>query len=335
MQMTETNNESDTVTLPLAVRKRMEKIRQMESQLQEPSEDEVVEPAAALAVEPNVTTESASEPVKLNPSEYDFAATDLLEAPAHKMSDPVYWRHRASAMQGMFRVEQKRLKDLIAARDGRISELENEVVKLQAEKPVVEAEIDLSKFFTPEQLDDVGEDHAKFLIKTAMAAARETVQDQIAKHIEPQRQSQKDAEQERRNSEWNSFLERLTSLVPNWQVIDESDAWKMWLAQIDDASGFERQELLNKATNNRDERRTAALFNSFLAAQGGKRVDVPAEPPIVPRGDVAGSNGGQPTSGVMPLKPGEAKDYYTRKARGKTTPEEDALFDKRLNLTYG
>ncbi len=336
MHSVESNVESD-VQLPTALRKRMERIRKMQEDEKEERTEEVQDiqnPAPEVISDGEKVTEPVVVTSPVVP-EFNFASADLLDAPAQKVNDPVYWRHRASAMQGMFRAEQKRLKDIIAARDSRIGELEAEVVKLQAEKPAVEPAIDLSKFFTPDQLDDIGEDHAKFLIKTAMAAARETVQDQIAKHIEPQRKAQQDTEQERKNAEWNSFLERLTALVPNWQVINESDAWKLWLSRVDDVSGFERQELLDRATDRRDDKRTAALFNAFLQSQGGERVDVSDAPPVVPKGNAAGAGGGQQSSALMPLKPGEAKDYYTRKARNKTTEEEDALFKKRLLLTYG
>lgn len=325
------NNESlyDSDTqVPRQVRERAERARK----LMEAEEVVIDDPNEEAAGEPQVLTETVNQPAVA--PEFDFAASNLLDAPAQKMTDPVYWRHRASAMQGMFKVEQDRLKGIIAARDGRIRELELEVSKLQVAKPVVEADIDLTKFFTPEQIDTYGEEHAMAMAKAAQVAARDLIQQQIIAPKEEQHKRQKDAEAEAAKTEFDAFLGRLTALVPNWRVIDAQDSWKKWLADKDAMTLMQRQDTLDYHIDRRNESGCAKMFNEFLASFGGERVNVPENPPMTPKGGAAGSTGQNAQPALRPLQPGEAKEYYKQKALGRTTAAQDEEFDKRLKLAY-
>lgn len=60
-----------------------------------------------------------------------------------------------------------------------------------------------------------------------------------------------------------TFMQALTSLVPDWAAINQNPAWVQWLRQIDPIFGTTRQKALDAASEATDAQRVAAIFNAY------------------------------------------------------------------------
>ena len=87
-----------------------------------------------------------------------------------------YWHQRFKVVDGMFRKDRTKHHDEIAAREARIAELEGEVARLKttgaSETP---AAVDLSEFYTPEEIEALGEEQARANATAALKAAQKQV----------------------------------------------------------------------------------------------------------------------------------------------------------------
>jgi hypothetical protein len=59
------------------------------------------------------------------------------------------------------------------------------------------------------------------------------------------------------------FYALLTKLVPDWEEINESDEWKLWLEERDPIYGARRQDALESAHSTNDAQRVANVFSAF------------------------------------------------------------------------
>lgn len=64
------------------------------------------------------------------------------------------------------------------------------------------------------------------------------------------------------------FLSNLTSLVPNWEKVNQDAKFHEWLLETDRLSGLQRQTYLEHAQNNMDVKRVASFFEEFAAISG-------------------------------------------------------------------
>lgn len=69
-------------------------------------------------------------------------------------------------------------------------------------------------------------------------------------------------------STWNEFTSALTGAVNDWQAINASQDWLVWLGQPDPMSGVKRDDLLRNATASYDVQRTANIINAFKQEKG-------------------------------------------------------------------
>lgn len=64
------------------------------------------------------------------------------------------------------------------------------------------------------------------------------------------------------------FYDELTSLVPQWRVINDDERFKDWLREVDHLTGLDRQVFLVEAHRNRDAVRVAGFFNTWNNSDG-------------------------------------------------------------------
>ncbi len=318
MQTTDTNIESD-VSVPRQVRERAERARQL---LQPESDQSVVTP------EPQSAAPESAPPAATQP---DIpTGPDLLEAAPGKENDPAYWRHRASAINGFWKADKTRFLGQIDTLKKQVSDQALKIAQLEAAKPVTTEDIDLTAYFSPEQIEELGEAQCKAVAETARKMATQTVQAQVKALVEPLQQERADEAKRAQEAREAEFFAALTELFPNWQAVDADDRWKAWLRQMDSATGFERQDLLERAMSRGDAPRVAGMLNQFMDTLG-QATPVPPEPPVVPAGSAAGVGGGSPATAVTsyPTR-AEIKAFYTRAAQNKVTAEERRQFDARV-----
>lgn len=305
--------QAETVTqnetpLPRAVRERAERAQQLLDEAKKPQGDAPAEPVSQTAPE--------APPVE--------QPTDPRE------NDPAYWRQRFSVVSGILKRERE---DRKAENDRHFQEMQTlsqRVAQLEAAKPVP-ADVDLTAFFTQEQIEEFGEEQCKAMARAATAAARTELQTHIDAAVKPlheEAQRTKERSLQERKAE---FEERLAEAVPNYQQIDTDPRWLEWLAEVDASTGLERQELLTRHVQRFDAQRAAGMFKAFLGDAGAAPASAP--PPVAPAASAAPAVDAPPVASTKGYpSQAEIRDYYKRAALGKVSDAEVKEFEARLRL---
>lgn len=280
-------------------------------------------------------TPSAQPPVvAADPSAVQPTPATAEPAPDPRHSDPNYWRLRFESFQGRFRVREDEHKAAVAALRQRVAELE-EQVRLST-SPSTPTEVNLSEFFTPEQIKELGEDDAKTIAQAAMKAALKTAQDAVNAELEPLRAERKADAEEAGKQRIRAFEEKLEERIPNYRDIDKEPGWIAWLTELNE-DDEQRQAVLDRHCAALNAPAVAKMFETYLATK--KR---PA-PPVAPAGTGAAPSGDPPAVPMTVAGQGyptkaEIKDFYTRSAIkkpgqfGYVTDKERAEFEARLKL---
>lgn len=240
-------------------------------------------------------------------------------------TDPEYWKHRFSVTNGILRKEREDRKAQVVELTQRINELTTE---LQAARDSVSTSspIDLGEYFTPEQIEEMGEPAALAMATTIKKHVRSEITKAVKTQVEPLRAAKENEAADQQRDRMNAFTDRLAELVPNYVEIDSTDEWKAWLMEEND-DGIERQEVLNKHIKVLNADRVAGMFKAYLAPK------TRPSPPITPSGTGAIPSAAiakqSPTSRPTPA---EVKDFFKRASLNKVTAQERARFEERMAL---
>lgn len=247
-------------------------------------------------------------------------------------SDPLYWKHRFEATAGRLRVREDEHRAEVQELRRQMTELQEQVRSLQATQPSAPAEIDLTEFFSAEQIKEIGEDDARSIAQAALTAANKQARKVIEEQVKPLVDQRKADAEEILRQRKTAFVDTLEEQIPNYAEIDKSENWLAWLAEEDPDTGEVRQVTLDRHVGALNALKTAAMFRKYL-----KTLEVP-QPPVAPSGSGA-APGAEPPPGVgaearYPTS-AEKQDYFKRAKLGKVTDAERAKFEARLKLTAG
>jgi len=314
--------------LPRAIVRQSERVAQIVAESQTPGPSDATPPAS---------NEPAIVPVEPSPPAPQIAAAPPADP---RESDPDYWKQRYLVTQGI--VERERRDRVARERElqRETDQLRNELRTAQQAQPTAPAEIDLTKYFTPEQIAQYGEEQCKTLAGVADRVAREQVQASVAAELKPIQERQERDAQEGQRERAAVFYDALAALVPDYEAINATDGWKEWLGVADEASGYLRNDLLQRHAGSLDAARVGRMFNEYKATL------TPATPQAVP--PVAVRSGGGPQDVPQALNnPHAAKGYPTKSEidafykrastkrpgqPGYVTDKERAEFEARLQL---
>lgn len=286
---------------------------------------------AATPAPPATPSAAAAEPA-------DPSTTSTPSAPPAdpRHSDPEYWKHRFDATAGRLRAREDEHRDVVATLRQEIAELREQLQTRTAPSAPSVAEINLSEFFSPEQIKDLGEEDARAIAQAAMTTAMKTAKEVVVAELKPLRdQRQADAEEQARERKAR-FEEALEERVPNYRDIDKDEGWLAWLG-TENEDGEERQQVLTRHCVALNAPAVAKMFETYLKTKHR------AQPPVAPAGSGAAPSGDPPAARTeiaalgYPSK-AEMKDFFTRSAIKKpgqfgfVTDEERAKFEARLKL---
>jgi hypothetical protein len=241
-----------------------------------------------------------------------------------RKSDPAYWEQRFKVTQGILSQAREEHAAQVEELRTRIAELQSQLAKATPAN-----ELDLGQFFTPEQIEQHGEAQCQAMASTAIKAARSQAQTLIDAEIAPLKTARADDVKRARDQRLADFKERLAELAPDWQEIDKDPRWTDpntgYLAEVDPASGLQRQDILNMHIASFNARGAAQVFDAFRAAHETQR------PPVPPAGNVR--VGGPPPppapSQGYPSK-ADIREHYRRRALKQVSDAEHATFEARL-----
>jgi hypothetical protein len=255
-------------------------------------------------------------------------------APADpRENDPNYWRQRFNVTSGILAKERGERQSERGELNRRITDLQTQTA---SPKAVPDAAIDLSKFYTPEQIEQYGEEQCRVMAKTAMDAAHSTAQALIDAAVRPLKEEREREVADAKQAKKDAFYTKLGELHPSYAEDDVDPRWADehtgWLAQ-EDENGVVRQQLLNIHLANLDATKVAKMFRQWKASITA----APSVPPVAPSG-----SGAAPVDGAPPANLGtgaagapsdaDVKDFYKRAALGKVKDDERVAFDARMKL---
>ena len=288
-------------------------------------------PQAVLRRSAEIARKFGPQEPKTEPDTTIVEAAPVAETPPTEQvdpreSDPAYWKQRFKVTEGVLKAERERAQAQVASHRQQVSELQEQIRALQATAPAAQDAIDLSAYFTPEQIEAYGEEQCMVVATAADKAAKAQAQKAIDAAVAPLRQRQTQEDEDAATRARNTFIHDLTAALPDWQEIDATDAWKAWLAQIDDSTGFQRQEVLTRHNHANNVAGVVRVFKNFLKDTKKE----PPQPPVAPHGTGANATSAgataQPAVAFNPT-PAQIKDYYSRAARNKVTAQEREQMD--------
>jgi len=145
-----------------------------------------------------------------------------------------------------------------------IEQLKQQIEELQS-REVVKPDV-FDGVFTDEDRDVIG-DEAVNIIKKASQKVSENGLDPLRKELLElkKEKAEEQVRQQQRDSErtYDTFLNSLDKLVPEWQSINADPEFISYLSDVDEHSGYTRQELLHRAEQNGDVSRVAGFMQSF------------------------------------------------------------------------
>ncbi len=313
---------NDTTVLPRAIVRRSAAIQARIDARSEPKTD------------PTADDPGATPPVGVTPAEPVTPAKPEPSAPAvdPRENDPAYWRQRFNVTAGVLRAERDERRAEATTFNQRLTELSEQVRTLQAGAAPSDDQVDVTQFFTSEQIEQFGADQCEAMARASMKSARSEAQKLIEKEVKPLREKQAQREAQTIEERKQDFGDKLTELVPDYLEIDQSDEWRAWLAQEDEASGLVRQEILSRHTHALNAPKVGKMFGDYLKS---KQPAPRPQPPVAPKGTGAGPSGEpppQPAAGLKAPTDAEVKDFFKRAALGKVKDAERVEFEGRMKL---
>lgn len=333
--MQQASGASNETQLPRAVIRRSQAINARlaaRSERQPDPADPTAPTASASAVDEATPPGSGAPAPAAAPPASPTPAVDPRE------SDPVYWRHRFKTIEGVLKVEREQHRTERDRFNQELTQLQEQVRSLRAAQPA--PAIDLSKLFTPEQIEKHGEEHLTTIATTAQKAAREEAQALINTAIEPLKQRQVDTAAQTERTEQSEYMDKLLELVPDAVEIDNSETWSEWLNGLDEGTGIARRLVASHHHKARNVKQMVKMINRFKEETAPP---TPPAPPVSPHGGGASDADPAPaqaSTGLTVPTEAEIRDFTRRSAtlrkgqKGYVTDEERKLFDKRLGLKF-
>lgn len=322
MQATSANESN--ITLPRAVVRRSAAIQARIDAKNVPEESSVpVTPITPPRDDPSV---------EVTPT-VDTQSSEIVpetRGPDPRNEDAKYWKHRYEKTIGVLNKERREARDGQETLHQRITEMQRQVHDLQAKSTPSESKMDLGQFFTPEQIEQFGEEQCEAMAKAATKSAQAAAQQVVEREITPIREQQEREKAQTVEERKRAFTDKLEEQIPDYAEIDVSEDWLSWLAQEDEATGLVRQNILDSHIRVLDAGKVARVFKEFLKSKAPK-----LQPPIVGKGNGAGPSGEAPPVAPTALKPptdAETRDFYKRAALGRVKDAERVEFEARMKL---
>lgn len=179
-----------------------------------------------------------------------------------------------------------------------IDRLKLELYKLQTQLAEREEQGDLfDGVFTPEDEDTFGAeglDVVKKVAKTAIERQVKPLKEELKRQQELSLKEQSARTQAERVAEYQTFLSKLETLVPEYAALNVDPGFLDWIKEPDDISGSIRSDLFRRAEASRDVGRVADFFKQYQAkisaVKAPSKVNKDIERHITPVGSGGGSS---------------------------------------------
>lgn len=226
------------------------------------------------------------------------------------------WEARYRSLHGKYNAEIPRLNAALKERDAEMTELREKIAALEAAK-------DRQSLVKPEEIQEFGEP----LVDLIRRAAREEVgtKDQEIAELKSQLKSIKSTSEQTHEA---TFYEKLAASIPDWMTINDDPEFHSWLAEHDELTGYQRQELLSQAEKRKDAMRVARFFDAFKKTKS--KTQVAAEDSLESQVAPVTTRADSPPPGKKIWTRAEVADFYARDRRGEYSVEQSAAIEKDI-----
>jgi len=301
------------MALPRSIQAQLEQANAVLAQANTPPQEPAApQPTAEIAPEVPEVQQQAPEPT---------ASTETQAQSTQPQPD--VWEHKYKTLQGLFNREvptlQNQVKDLRTQLETAVARL-NEAADAKA-KPSEPA----APVADPRDVENFGSDLVEMVQRTAerlFGRAASELQGQAARfeqRLAQLEQALQGTHETVAMTAEQSFFDRLTKMVPDWEQINANDAFLAWLAEVDPVYGHPRQSALNAAQQSMNAERAAAVFKAFTATQPVAPKPNAVAKQVSPKAAATAA----PTSQTKPiLTEKQVVDYYNAKRRGEYRGQE-------------
>lgn len=293
------------MALPQAIQAQVDQAEALLQQVNNPPQETPIEQMA----QPEPVVEQAPQPQEATPP-----APAPEPAPQPK---PENWEHKYRTLQGRYNSDVPRLqsevRDLSTKLQEAITKME-ELSKAPAKAEPQPATAD------PKDVDAFGQDLVDMVMRTTdralanVAGKVQALAAQLEQRIAKLEQALQGTTQTVAMTAEQTFFDRLTKLVPDWEEVNANPAFLDWLAEVDPFVGGPRQLALNDAQAKLNAERAAAVFQAFVKTLPAAPKADPVGKQVTPRASAATA---APTPTEKPiLTQKQIKAFYDDVARG-------------------
>lgn len=270
--------------------------------------------------DPAQTGELQTPPTE-NVSAPPATATESVPATTTPTEGDDKWEARYKTLNGKYSAEVPRLHAALKERESTLKSLTDEVEALKRS-------VSKESLVKPEEVQEYGEP----LVDLMRRAAREEMSAKDAELESLKRKVDSFEVKTVANNE-ASFYENLASNVPDWMAINDDPAFHAWLAEYDDLTGYQRQQILSEAEGKRDAVRVAKFFNTYKQVQNKTAASASnsLESQVAP----VSSKADVPQQGKKLWTRAEVADFYARSRRGAFTEAQADAIETDIQLALG
>jgi len=311
------------MALPEQIRKQAEAVQELYKQL---GADPAQGPEADASE--NTETEGTAAPAADEPAANAPAPSPAPEQPTGGDKAPEDLQQKYRTLQGMYNAEVPRLHAQNRELGGRIQQLEQLLATMSSTAPApgaapAPAAAPVQKLVSDKDVEEYGDS-----IEVMRRVSREEVSpvmqrlskieqllQQVQTNVVPQVQA---VAQRQAQTAQQQFWSDLTTEVPNWREVNDTQAFQDWLLETDPLTGISRQTYLEDAQRALDARRVSAFFRTWLKSTG--------------QAPVAQSTGSAPATSELEkqVAPGRARSAgapQTNKGKTYTPADIRKFFD--------
>lgn len=189
--------------------------------------------------------------------------------PAKPDADPpsdeeqVDWEKRFKGLKKAHDTEITELRNAKDSLEGKIAQLEELLEKAKTVEPAAQEPI-----FTPEEVEEYGEDFLKMVQRAAERIAKPNGSEDVASQLKELREQFNGIVQHQVRSEKEMFYDALDKAVPDWEQINEDKGFHAWLAEEMPLTGKERQVFLVDAQEKLDADAVIRFFTAWKGESG-------------------------------------------------------------------
>ena len=253
--------------------------------------------------------------------------------PAPQQQKPDEWESRYKSLQGIFNKTVPELQQQVKTLQ---TDLSTAVDRLNRASEQQESKPESKQAADPKDIDNFGQDLVDMVSRVAggvinqAARAFEAKATQLESQIAQLQTAIQGASQQVAMTAEQSFFDKVTKLVPNWEQVNTDPGFLSWLAETDPVYGINRQAALQRAQDSLNADHAAAVFQAYLGPKPtAKRVD-PLDQQVSPKGAATVA----PTQADKPmLTSSQVTKFYDDMRRGmyRGNEAEAARIEKLIN----